>query len=750
MISYLAVNHVLRDWLINTLQREEKAIVGGKPCKVLYKPWATPAEQAKARDDLQAQRFWIRVLRVPFLAMPFLEAAVKKEYGQVQKAYPPERNQAAPCLVNHRFDLHPRAKSEVTKYLKSRSRQGWHNVEVVTQDSPWCRDCRWYGHKTGEAACPKKGIAQPVSASIVSTTSIPTSSGTKVTQPLNVPPLNTSSSLGAANIQPPGFVSASLGTAMTQSPGSVSPKASGVQTTSALSDGLQPSEPQGGLSLTASLFAQPVPSQELQGAALGTGLLSTGPTTSTIVTTTKEMRGTDLIGTSTSTDKYQLMGGLEIRMTQQKEAVHRKKILSGGPKTMGYKPYQRQPQSRKAANKSVTWAELADEDVPFTEAEPLSDEDDQGQQDQLRADVYPGSIQDAIAAGRPWVVVPLVFLAVDGDLQLMAALSSEGSLSIPHFETHVEATLESVLTETQKWLLPAYKLRPYPTMEWVRLTPTNDKGRTDILCFPMLDAIINPAAKGTPPLTGLRWISLQLFKNPGGQTAVDTKTILAIKHPFDDAAPLAVETHAIVTNISPFYENLLTSQSQYTKHQLLQQFHEDVWSKVDKTLLECQLPQLESDITMQELTHAVSSLARHKAPGLDSLPAEFFRNFSLHLLPELLLICQAVWNGASLPEAALQGVITFVFKKGDRTDIANYRPISLMPALYKIFSNILTARLQKVLPLLIHRTQSGFLQGRQILHNVMVAEQLVELVAAGEESLAIILLDLAKAYDRVG
>ncbi|GBG79996.1 hypothetical protein CBR_g30257 [Chara braunii] len=497
MISYLAVNHVLRDWLIDTVQREEKAVVGGKPCKVLYKQWATPAEQAKAREDLQAQRFWIRVLRVPFLAMPFLEAAVKKEYGQVQKAYPPERNQATPRLVNRRFDLHPRAKSKVTKYLKFCSPQGWHNVEVVTQDSPWCHDCRWYGHKSGEQSCPKKGAGMG-SVKPSGNAGAPSASGI---------------GMGSGGLPVSAGIPSSSGQVQNKLPGSNASTSMGVS------------------ALSATMSTATV-SVSLAAGSSGTGplmgLMSVDPANATVVTTV----GTaNLIAQGLTVEpgqtvmQQQATPGPEIRMTQQKESASstKKKILSGGPKTIGHKPYQRHGGVRKSDDRVVTWADMVDGDDELGDGELQPHVQEQNEQIVQRAEVFQGSIKEAIAAGQPWVVVPLVFLAVEGDLQLMTAFSAEGALSIPHFEMHMEPTVETVLAEVQKWLASAYRVRPYPAMEWVRLTPTNAQGRTDILCFPIIDAIVNPAAKGVAPLTGLRWISLQLFMNPGGQTAIDTR-----------------------------------------------------------------------------------------------------------------------------------------------------------------------------------------------------------------------------------
>ena len=55
-----------------------------------------------------------------------------------------------------------------------------------------------------------------------------------------------------------------------------------------------------------------------------------------------------------------------------------------------------------------------------------------------------------------------------------------------------------------------------------------------------------------------------------------------------------------------------------------------------------------------------------------------------------------------------------VHKKGPTDDPANYRPISLLPTLWKLLSNILTQRLNLYMKQLIMAEQVGFIKGRNI------------------------------------
>ena len=95
--------------------------------------------------------------------------------------------------------------------------------------------------------------------------------------------------------------------------------------------------------------------------------------------------------------------------------------------------------------------------------------------------------------------------------------------------------------------------------------------------------------------------------------------------------------------------------------------------------------------------------------------------------------------------------VTAIFKKGDKTDAGNYRPISLTCLLCRILESIL--RDQIILHLqkynLIAKSQHGFLPHRSCLTNLLeFLEVITKLVDEGH-SVDVMFLDFSKAFDKV-
>ena len=93
--------------------------------------------------------------------------------------------------------------------------------------------------------------------------------------------------------------------------------------------------------------------------------------------------------------------------------------------------------------------------------------------------------------------------------------------------------------------------------------------------------------------------------------------------------------------------------------------------------------------------------------------------------------------------------IVLLPKKCQSKKISDFKPISPITCLYKIIAKVLSGRLRGVLHETIHSTQGAFVQGRQILDAVLIANEIVDEKRRSGEEGVVFKIDFKKAYDHV-
>lgn len=101
------------------------------------------------------------------------------------------------------------------------------------------------------------------------------------------------------------------------------------------------------------------------------------------------------------------------------------------------------------------------------------------------------------------------------------------------------------------------------------------------------------------------------------------------------------------------------------------------------------------------------------------------RNFGMSSNP----MCSSFWmnfvNGG-FPKVINASFIALIPKVQDPQSLNQYRPISLIGSIYKIVAKLLGRRLKRVMPDIIDERQTAFIEGRHMLHNVLIASEVVE------------------------
>ena len=142
-------------------------------------------------------------------------------------------------------------------------------------------------------------------------------------------------------------------------------------------------------------------------------------------------------------------------------------------------------------------------------------------------------------------------------------------------------------------------------------------------------------------------------------------------------------------------------------------------------------------------------MENNKSPGLDGLSTNFYKHFWNLFGLELTRIYNNAYDHVQLPLSQRRGVISLIFKKGDRTKLQNWRAITLFNTDYKIITKALSNRIQHTLPFIIHTDQTACIPGRTINDNLRLIQDAITYANETNTPLALISEDQLKAFDRV-
>ena len=142
--------------------------------------------------------------------------------------------------------------------------------------------------------------------------------------------------------------------------------------------------------------------------------------------------------------------------------------------------------------------------------------------------------------------------------------------------------------------------------------------------------------------------------------------------------------------------------------------------------------------------------ATNTSPGLDGIEYRHIRSLDPH--GRLLeVIYRKVWQ-LGIPDAWKRSRTASIYKKGDTSDFSNFRPISLLSTLYKIYSGIISQRLTSVAVELgwLSPEQKGFLPGvHGIQEHTELLQTAVEETTSKRRNMSVAWLDLCNAFGSV-
>lgn len=153
--------------------------------------------------------------------------------------------------------------------------------------------------------------------------------------------------------------------------------------------------------------------------------------------------------------------------------------------------------------------------------------------------------------------------------------------------------------------------------------------------------------------------------------------------------------------------------------------------------------------SLQEVTEAINKMKNGKAAGEDSLVIELIKHGGIELQKRIHELVYMVWEQEKIPEEWNIGIVKPIFKKGDKLSCENYRGITLLNVVYKIFSSILHARINVYADGILGEYQAGFRANRSTTDQIFALRQAMEKCYEYNIDLYIIFIDFMQAFDKL-
>ena len=156
-----------------------------------------------------------------------------------------------------------------------------------------------------------------------------------------------------------------------------------------------------------------------------------------------------------------------------------------------------------------------------------------------------------------------------------------------------------------------------------------------------------------------------------------------------------------------------------------------------------------SVFTSDNIRFFIKQLPRRKAPGPDHIKAEMIKPLGDLISPVLIKLFELCWQWSYTPEVWRQATVFPIYKKGDPSDPANYRPISLTSVMRKLFEKILSLDIMASSPAL-DVAQGGFRVQRSPLDQALCLHDLMhDYFLKRHHYPCVAFLDIKSAYDTV-
>lgn len=162
--------------------------------------------------------------------------------------------------------------------------------------------------------------------------------------------------------------------------------------------------------------------------------------------------------------------------------------------------------------------------------------------------------------------------------------------------------------------------------------------------------------------------------------------------------------------------------------------------------------EINQPFTEYEIIKTVKNLKNNKSPGIDNIINEHMKTTINVMAPIYVKLFNLIFDSGFVPDNWTLGNILPIYKNKGNINLAeNYRPITLLSCLGKVFTAILNDRIAKYLDEnnIIDSCQAGFRKGFSTIDNLFILQSLIDIAKVNKTKLYCAFIDFKQAFDKV-
>ena len=153
-------------------------------------------------------------------------------------------------------------------------------------------------------------------------------------------------------------------------------------------------------------------------------------------------------------------------------------------------------------------------------------------------------------------------------------------------------------------------------------------------------------------------------------------------------------------------------------------------------------------VTFHEVLAQLRSLRSHTSTGADQIPVKYLKLVADHIASPLTDIINGYLSNHSFPALWKLARVTPIPKIDQPTDVDDYRPITILPALSKVYERLILHQVLEFINLneVLNGTVSGFRKGHSTTTTLLrIRDDILGAMKKGEVTL-IAFADFSKAF----